>query len=549
MVQGDFSGGMNLFDDDTAIAANEYALAFNVRNRRGKLEEIRRPLEDTILLPGKKQGIYSFDKYLLTFVAGKAYYKDVTSDAAWTQITLNPSGNTDGPLQLDPTVNFIYTQAVPDSSINYVRKLIAAAQVAGTNLDKPVNFDILQLNGATNAGLVVQDGINQPWIIYGDATARKLNTYAQWEQAFHGVSQPREYVPVMKQMAFLKGILFGIAPDGVTLLRSVSGRPLDFVINVDTDGHKGGDAFTTSHGVSTNETTCLQALDDGGLFLGTTKGSFILDLNYNDTIFAEPRFILRSVLPSGVVNQFSFLELLKPEGLTLHQFVDFDGIRVYQTLFNDKNEGRNSLFSARIRSALAAKQSINAAILFDDYSIFSLKTIYANYNLIGIFDNLRNCWACFDNYPNGITFKQFAVAYQSDNPTVYGITETGIFKLFSDPENFGISIVRLRAEVQNSAKAQAKLENVYVVLSDGVFASNMIITNYVNAQSNKTVTHNLREASIEQKRFNFIGSSIGWKNQLQLTWQNGGQLEMVETAFSGKNLSTPAQQVAESYAD
>jgi hypothetical protein len=111
-----------------------------------------------------------------------------------------------------PTVDRVYAQAVPASTFNYQRKLNDATKIEGNTANQVVSTQNIQING-TAAGLVVQDGVNQGWIILPDATARRLQRYSQW------TTTNREYVPIMKQMAYINGILFGVAPDGSTLLQ------------------------------------------------------------------------------------------------------------------------------------------------------------------------------------------------------------------------------------------------------------------------------------------------------------------------------------------
>ena len=113
---------------------------------------------------------------------------------------------------------------------------------------------------------MVQDGINQPWLIQLNElinilTARKLNTYNQWSNVSSGANS-REYVPIGKQMMYLNSILFIVAPNGRSIYRSVSGRPLDFMVNIDVDGKKVpseiiGGAASVSFAADFDEITCI----------------------------------------------------------------------------------------------------------------------------------------------------------------------------------------------------------------------------------------------------------------------------------------------------
>src|SRR6266496_3876628 len=310
IIQNDFSGGLNLFTHDAALNPNEYGLAFNVLNRTTALEAIKDDLEDIHAPIGKKQGLFAFDKYLVLFNAGLCYYRNV-DDEAWTQIN---------DIYVDSSVDYIFAQAVPASTFNFKRVLSIPDQIDGTSTNTNVTVQPIEIN-TLNAGLVVQDGVNQPWFITPYAVASRLNRYSQW------TLENRSYVPIMRQMAYINGILFGISPDKKKLYRSVSGRPLDFVVNIDINGNKGGDADTVSYAVSYDDINCIRPLNSGELLVATGRTCFPIELNYNKTIFQEPTFLNQKPISAGVVNQESFIDILGD-----YAFIDFDGLRSFNAL-------------------------------------------------------------------------------------------------------------------------------------------------------------------------------------------------------------------------
>ena len=518
-IQADFRGGLNLFDQDIAINDNEYAYALNVRNRTTALEPIKLPAEDTTAPPGKKQGAYAFDNYLLLFCAGRCYYKNIVTDTAWTQIES---------LSLDPDVDYIYTCPVPASTFNYSRRLAAVEQISGTATDPGINIGNIIVNG-TQAGLVVQDGKNQGWLIKPDATAVRLKNYIEWSV------EDREYVPVMKQMCFVNGILFGVAPDGKTILRSVSGRPLDFVINVKPTGDKGGDAYTTSYRVGYDTVRYIGVLSSGELLVATDKVCYPIDLNYERTIFAEPTFRNTKQFSAGIVNQFSIVDILGDYG-----FIDFDGVRSFNAVNQLNNEGRNSVFSARIQGALNAKQTTTAAVVFDNYSLFALDTVYGN--ALGIFDNIRQQWVGFDDYDLDEQFKMFAVANQGTEPFLYGITDTKLYKLFAGTE-YATADVKLKALISGDPEVQIKLKNVYAVFIGSTVAGTASVQEVCNGQANNTVTETLSVKEVQNIKFNFttLGSNC-FKSQARIRWDNDAKLLMVGANIAGMTRQTPLQQ-------
>lgn len=519
-IQADFRGGTNLFDEDIALGDNEYSYLFNLRNRTTALKPIKLPLEDTTAPTGKKQGIYAFDNYLLLFCAGRAYFKNVVTDSAWTQIEN---------LSLDTSVDYIYTEAVPASTINFSRELIDPKQISGTSTNPVVNLTGIVINGSVS-GLIVQDGISQPWIILPDASARKLQTYEEWTMA------NREYVPIMKQMCFHNGILFGIDPNGTSILRSVSGRPLDFVVNVKQNGDKGGKADTVSHSVGFDPITFLGALNSGELIVATAKTCHPLELNYERTIFAEPTFRNPKPFSAGVVNQFSFVDIGGDYG-----FIDFDGMRSFNAVNQLTNEGRSSVFSARIQAALAQKQTnLLAATSFDNFSFFALDTLFGN--AIGVYDNIRQQWVGFDDYNLDEQFKMFAVANQGTQPFLYGITENKIYKLFAGT-NYATSEVRLKALIANDPKNQIRLQEIYAVFTENTIAGQASITEIANGTVGATVTNSLEVKPTQNQLFPFKSISPQcFKTQAKISWNTDGKLLIVSVGVMGQTQKVPVQQ-------
>lgn len=533
-TQSDFSGGMNLFDEGPNIGSNQYGLAYSIRNRNGSPVPINLPIEDDTLIVGKKQGIYAFEDYLLVFVNGLGYYKHIVNDTVWTQIEN---------LTLSPEADYIYAQAVPASRLNYDRKLKENSQIAGTSAESALDLSQdLTIQGSPY-GLVVQDGINQGYLILPDGSARLLQTYEQWTR------DNREYVPVMKQMAYVDGILFGIAADGKTILRSVSGRPIDFVVNVDTAGNKGGDAFTTAHAVGFDTITCLQAFGKGQLIAASINALKPIQLDYENTIFGEPKFKNAEVIPGGVVNQFSFINYLHPDGVSDSYFIDFDGLRSINAAATQGNEGRNSAFTSGIKLSLTSKQNVTAAIVFDDYSMFSVRTIHdTENNLVAVYDNIRRQWVCFDRHNIG-SIKQFAIAKQGSSPILYVITETAIYKLFSSLTS-AQATMRFKAITTGDAAIEMKLSNIRAVFinsnSTGTVSAYAIVDG-VNAGVNHQKLRGLPRT--ENIRFPFIDKfPSGYTISPEISWQNNCNLYLIQLDATGNTQETNKKQQANKFA-
>lgn len=538
-IQSNFNGGMNLFLDDSQIGGNEYYTAFNIRNRGKGISIVKQPVEDTTIHNGKKQGIYSFDNYDLAFVAGFAYYKDITNlSNPWVRIAN---------LTLDPTVDYIYVCSVPSSTVNNKRSLISNSQVNGTQTNIALKLDITQSLG-TPSGLIVQDGINQPWFIFSDGTARRLQTYAEWLFEFDSgtgsiTTDKREYVPIMKQMFFFPadGIVMGVAPDGVTLLRSVSGRPVDFVVNVDTNGNKGGDAFTTDYSIGNLPITLINSDENGNIVIGTNKRVTILSFDYTTTIFGEPKFSRVKDYNIGVVNQFSYTNVFLPTWVNISYFIDKDGLRSIGDNSNpdDTNEGRNSKFTLYISKILQDinQGALSAIVTFDNYQLFSVDTIYGS--VVLVYDILLQIWVSIDDYDIG-KIKQFAVGNGSVNPILYAITDTKIYRLYGG--NITTGLVKFKAITSGAPSVQVKLKDIYSVFLGG--NNNGIISAilFENEVEGKIVEQSLNGRAVENIRFNFNRlSNQCWKVGPQISWNTNAILSTVETMFEGETANIQSQ--------
>jgi len=507
--QSDFSGGLNLFDSDAKLADNEYCLASNIRIRTNDIVCAKDKEEDTTAPAGLKQGLYAFDNYLLLFCRGSAFYKDVALDTPWTQVNN---------FNMSTEATRIFTEAVPASTLNFERRLQEKNRADGSSSETNLDVNPLIRTGPSLSGLVCQDGgTTQPYIIYPNAQAAIIREYNAWTKDF------REYVPRGRQMKYMNGILFVVSPDGKSLYRSVSGRPTDFVVNVNSTGDKGGNADTTSYAVGYNPITCLSALNSGELFVGTAESCHPVEFNYERTIFAEPTFLNRRTFSAGIVNQFSFIDILSD-----YTFIDIDGLRSFNAVLQQQSEGRNSIFSSRVSRAFAGiKQTdlTSAAIVFDNYSFFAVNTIYGY--RIGIYDNNRLVWVSFDNLGLDQPIKQFAIAKQSTNPTLYGITSDKVYKLYSSETNLQGDIT-FKAATSGKAESRVKLQNVYVTYDGALATSDAEIDQIVgNAETVNSAVRGVKEGT-DTLRFNFTSRGRRtWKVKPRLRFQSNASIPAI----------------------
>lgn len=559
IVQTNFSGGMNLYSDDFRLSDGEYGEAFNIRTRGGSVSPIKEPLEDDqqfllydmsgnphiYTIPGKKQGIYGFATYALLFADGKAYYKSIAS-IYWTYIAN---------IHLDATVDYIYVQAVPVSPTTYGRELYDSDYVYGEYFFLGMkNRASIVVNGVPS-GIVIQDGVTQPyfiWISGGVLNVKQLNTYSQWSLA------DREYVPIGKQMTVVDAILFVASPDGKEFYRSVSGRFLDFVVNVTELGDKGGDATTTSYSVSANEVTALIGVKSGLLLVGTVDGCYPLELNYEKAIFGEPTFNNTHSFKAGIVSQFSLVELIND-----YAFIDLDGFRSYNAVSQLNNEGRDSIFSLKVNKLVDGLTQISgncSAIIFNNYAFFSCKTIYG-YCFI-VYDRLAEAWVCIDQYYLIEPIKMMALINEATSPVLFAITNSKVYRLFSGAD-FLESRISIRRAISGIGNVELKLDNFRPIFDQVKEDIDITVSEVVNNRIRNTIPRTITlvqsgmpypipypvvfntNDSVDDERFNFSQISVtGYKVGVDLSWQGEAKLIHCQYDVMPITFPTPMKQQA-----
>lgn len=488
--QQSWVGGMNLLVDDTRLAINEYRIGFNVRNRYDVLDGVRSSHRDPAAPTGKKQGIYTIGKYVLIFVAGKAYYR-LNTMTGWQPI---PN------FQMSTTAERVYVVAVPITTTNYgrVAKPVTTSE-GGTDTVVSADAPIMTVSFQSTAtgsqsGLLVQDGVNQPQFIYIDPstlypTSRVTQTFDQWKFELSAdlttvITDEREYVPVGTLMEWYNGILFVLSPDGENIYRSVSGRPLDFVINIAADGDKGGDATTTSYSVGVGGITCIKAMNDGSLFVAAGNViCFSVTLNTTQgapKIFGEYTFLRSVLFNAGCINDLSLTDILGDTG-----FIDLSGLRSFNSVASTQNEGRNTIFSSKVQSLFDGLiQDTTAATTFDNYALFGMKTAYG-YGIV-VYDTLNKDFCSLDlQQTGGSAIKQFA-KIELDVLELYAVTaDDNVYQLYVGP-SFDEAIVRTRAVTWGDEngnqfpRMEIKPDNYRVIINNIVDDSTITGSVFVN---------------------------------------------------------------------
>lgn len=488
--QYSFIGGINLQVDDTRLTDSQYRCGLNVRNRYDTLSLIQDSVQDMSVPPGIKQELVTFGNYLIAFVSGLCFYRYYT-DQTWTRLTA---------FAMSPSAPRYWTCSVPISLTNYLRMATNSNNItSGVGVNATYSScannptQLLTLEGAAagnDPGLLVQDNINQPQFLFlddnGVPQCRTTQKFSQWMIGFTdntntvvgpagGSSTPsydlREYVPIGNCMCWNDGILYMIDPSQQFIYRSVSGRPLDFVVNVTnlltTVAHNvtvnnktlnaywqfpGGDATSTSYSVGVGGISCIRPLSSGGIFVSASNANFTVVPNKTPNapmIFGEYTFIRTFLFNATNLSDRTIIDSL---GDT--RFIDLVGIRSFNAVESLQNEGRNSVFSIAIQKALQQKvngkvQNIiqdanySAAILFDNYELYAITTTLGN--VIAVYDTINQCWSSFDTtQTNGERIKAFA-KIELTVQALYAITEDdNLYILYSATTN-SVPYVRTNA--------------------------------------------------------------------------------------------------------
>mgnify|MGYP004065126143 FL=1 len=392
------------------------------------------------------QAVYSLGDFIILVQNGNAKFKHRLS-TTWATLW---DESTNASLRLDSSAEYVYVQAVPDSggcTFTYKSK---------NNTDKVELDSSAGMLTKTISAVVLQDGVNQPNLIIfsstsvgATATVRKARTFAEHGTTIDGVVE-REYVPIGKQMMFFNGKLYIISPDGKIIYHSVSGRPLDFVIAINSDGNKISSveedhgASALSYAVSYEAITCIAPLNTESLIVSTRTASYAVTPNYNITLYGEPTFTKRYLFGASVVNQFSFVDMMGDFG-----FIDAEGLRSFNAVRQLRNEGRNSAFSLKVAKLFEDVVQIDgAAISFDNYTFFSVKTIYGFGVLV--FDGTLQKFVSLDFYKtdNDETLGQITQFTKIDTDTVhelYAVTAQGKFLRLFTGAKYNDSFVQTKA--------------------------------------------------------------------------------------------------------
>ena len=380
-------------------------------------------------------------------------------------------------------------------------------------------------------------------------------------------SPAREYVPIGKQMAFFNNKLFVVSIDGTEIYHSASGRPLDFVVAVTSDGDKInsdetiGGAPATSYTVGYNVITALSVLNNEALFVSTMGGSYGVTLDYSSTVFGEGFFQKQYLFTANSVNQHSFVDLLGD-----FAFIDPEGLRSFNAVMQSKNEGRNSVFSlkvARLFKGIVQDTKKCAAIVFDDYALFACNTIFGHGILV--YDTLTKQFVSFDQLTDDSNSNigsviNFAKVETNNKRELFAITH-GTTTSSGDPaykcvklfegSNFATAYVETRAFCTNDTRVEQKPQELRILFNKIQSASSVTATQRVNDEKTPNTLAGTQSKTIavqsvpidysvdfpvlwsgtkmvQNLLYNFQSGQQGWKISYILQWTNGINLSNIQ---------------------
>lgn len=566
--QNSFIGGMNLLSDDTRISNNQYRIGFNLRNRYDVLESVLESQEDLAAPPGIKQELVTFGNYLILFCAGLAYYR-YYSDTGWRQI--------EG-FAMSSTAPRFWTKAIPVATTNYYR--VAATVLDGENasVNNPINLNVIASAGAGSLpGLLVQDNQNQPQFIFIQnnlPVCRTTQSFLQWSITFTDASNTeveeggdkREYVPIGNVMEWVDGTLYIASPDKNFIYRSVTGRPLDFMVNVSnllaTDSPftqtGGGDASTVSYSVGVGGISCLRAMSNNALFVAASNANFSVSKNMTQGAlqqFGEYTFIRTFLFNSTCLSDRTILD---SDGDT--RFIALTGVRSFNAVAQTQNEGRNSPFTSLVQSAFGGdinpiiqSDTASAAILYDDVEFYALNTIFGP--AIAAFDTIPKCWTSFDVLQaKGKAIKILAKIELTIQRLYAVTTDDKVYALYIGPEKTLASFRSISMSANNlkddrgysiESQMEGKLQTVRAVLNKCTEDCGMTIVPYVNnRKSNSPVTKsityepptiistdplNLPDINTQCNNllFTLPNCEQGWKTFCTMSWTDGVLVQFI----------------------
>jgi len=390
---------------------NSYPFGSNIRVRTNTVVPVADPLDVTDPRWFRVQGHMGMGRYHVVIADGFAYVRD-TSDEDGTYHLL--SG-----YSLSTTATRVWMEVVGVSTNTFVRTLTSTDRAAGVTLLSSIPQLANGFYSDQGGGIpcmVIQDGTNQPMLIHPQATVssftcRPARSYEDW------TPEDPEYVPIGYQMLYVGNILYiagksdNAFEDKRVIFRSVTGRALDFMVNIRQDGSKeprkaDGEARTVAHAVDFDEITALARIpsDSTNFLVCTDKQSWVVQPTRTTTIFGEPTFLTDYYVgPLGAVDDDSVININGRIAI-----VSSAGIRSFDATAQVKRESSNDVFSGPVHDLLEGISQTTVATIEDgDYVLFGLNTVYGPAMLV--YDTVLSRYVSLDLHESYNNVGKFGV--------------------------------------------------------------------------------------------------------------------------------------------
>lgn len=507
--QSDFSGGLFTQFDATKTPRNSYPLGLDVQMRRNVVKPRNRHAKQ-VTPEGTFHGLYAVGSQLYLFVDGFAYVRDVASSIYFNEIT--------GWTQIDSSIR-IYAERLP-ITFNLFNRRATSVEVTSLYFNSSI--------AAYPECLWVGNGRDAEQVIYPDGTAEIIGDFDSWTQ-----NSP-SYVPIGTVRVFTADKSFLMSPSGLKLYSSVTGRPTDYVIQIDNDGNKVGDADSFYTGISAEAVTALKAADNGTVIATTSFGTFTVTPDYNTTFYGEPFLRVRPLFPVGAVNDRSFVNLNGDVA-----FISFTGIHTFNQTRQDRIESSNAPLGRKIYGLLSNPQTDTCAADFDDNALFAVNTIYGRG--VMVYDNSLEQFTSLDLSFGHVT--QFAVVNDPiHGPRLFFINAANeLYEAYADDTKLAGRIYIGDFTAQGSG-IDSRIDSVFLTFSNiragGQVKCSLWIDGEKRGEQVQTVTATDLPASDDaiprvdvtntnQLQFNFSGHNEGARIGVWIEWDADAELTTV----------------------
>lgn len=517
--QQDFSGGLDASAHPTKTGNGKYPLLLNGRVRENVVAPVRKHLTISGLPPGPRQALTVAGDYLITVIAGELYYKNLLTDEPWAK--KSGLGLVGGDRQ-------IFHHIVPVST--NLLNLVSGESVFNSQI------------APTPQALFLTDGVNRPVAVFANLAVRVLGDYAGWSR-----DNP-EYVPLGILPTLQGNALYLTSPDRQTIVRSVSGRYFDFVINRQSDGSKGGTADTLALAVDYNEITGTFPANEG--LLVTTLYATYLALPAFE-LFGETFLRPQLLFPVGAVNERSFVDI----GGDI-AFISQGGIQSINIARQLQAESNNTPLTAAIGRYIVPGQTRTAAVNFDDYALFAMNSTIGR--VVFVYDISRQQFVSMDTGFGEV--KEFVVWRKGGKARLFFTTFDDRLVEAYGSEEYETCRLLLGEWTAGEARTMVKMDALYATFMNNPAPANVLLAAYIDRRKmfegagTIDVTNPVETAPVALPFVNAQDTAVvkaalpmasGFKASVFLQWE--GPAVLTGVSVDGSTTQSTLQQITKQF--